>query len=73
MRLIFLLILLFKFFFFWVNYIQKAAATGRIPTNYMRRELGPTNYEILVGRMIGNCFYIKSNLFVIFYSCLKIR
>ncbi|XP_075223280.1 polyribonucleotide nucleotidyltransferase 1 [Lycorma delicatula] len=35
-----------------VDYRQKAAAAGRIPTNFLRRELGPTEYEILVGRMI---------------------
>ena len=31
---------------------QKAAAAGRIPTNYLRRELGASEREILVGRMI---------------------
>jgi len=35
-----------------VDYRQKAAAAGRIPTNYLRRELGPSEREILVGRMI---------------------
>jgi len=35
-----------------VDYRQKAAAAGRIPTNFVRRELGPTESEILTGRMI---------------------
>lgn len=35
-----------------VDYRQKAAAAGRIPTNYLRRELGPNDNEILVSRMI---------------------
>lgn len=35
-----------------VDYRQKAAAAGRIPTNFVRRELGPTEREILVSRMI---------------------
>ena len=38
---------------FQVDYRQKAAAAGRIPTNYLRRELGPTDAEILTSRMIG--------------------
>lgn len=35
-----------------VDYRQKAAAAGRIPLNYLRRELGPTEKEILTSRMI---------------------
>ncbi|CAF3657770.1 unnamed protein product [Rotaria sp. Silwood1] len=35
-----------------VDYREKAAAAGRIPTNYLRRELGLTDHEILTGRMI---------------------
>ena len=35
-----------------VDYRQKAAAAGRIPTNHLRRELGPTDHEILTGRVI---------------------
>ena len=35
-----------------VDYRQKAAAAGRIPTNHLRRELGPTDNEILIGRVI---------------------
>ena len=31
---------------------QKAAAAGRIPTNFLRRELGASDREILVGRMV---------------------
>ncbi|CAH1637903.1 unnamed protein product [Spodoptera littoralis] len=34
-----------------VDYRQKAAA-GRIPTNFLRRELGPTEREILTSRLI---------------------
>uniref|UniRef100_A0A803SXA5 polyribonucleotide nucleotidyltransferase n=1 Tax=Anolis carolinensis TaxID=28377 RepID=A0A803SXA5_ANOCA len=33
-----------------VDYRQKAAAAGRIPTNYLRRELGSTDKEILTSR-----------------------
>uniref|UniRef100_A0A493T6R7 Polyribonucleotide nucleotidyltransferase 1, mitochondrial n=1 Tax=Anas platyrhynchos platyrhynchos TaxID=8840 RepID=A0A493T6R7_ANAPP len=35
-----------------VDYRQKAAAAGRIPTNYLRRELGTTDKEILTSRVI---------------------
>lgn len=35
-----------------VDYRQKAAAAGRIPTNYFRRELGPSEKEILTSRLI---------------------
>ncbi|XP_064411742.1 polyribonucleotide nucleotidyltransferase 1, mitochondrial isoform X2 [Latimeria chalumnae] len=35
-----------------VDYRQKAAAAGRIPTNYLRRELGVTDNEILTSRII---------------------
>ncbi|XP_064622830.1 polyribonucleotide nucleotidyltransferase 1, mitochondrial-like isoform X2 [Lineus longissimus] len=35
-----------------VDFRQKAAAAGRIPTNYLRRELGASEREILSGRMI---------------------
>ncbi|XP_036402616.1 polyribonucleotide nucleotidyltransferase 1, mitochondrial isoform X1 [Megalops cyprinoides] len=35
-----------------VDYRQKAAAAGRIPTNYLRRELGTTDTEILTSRLI---------------------
>lgn len=35
-----------------VDYRQKAAAAGRIPTNYLRRELGVTDNEILTSRLI---------------------
>ncbi|XP_003743636.2 polyribonucleotide nucleotidyltransferase 1, mitochondrial [Galendromus occidentalis] len=35
-----------------VDYRQKAAAAGRIPTNHLRRELGPTDFEILTSRSI---------------------
>ncbi|XP_066139868.1 polyribonucleotide nucleotidyltransferase 1, mitochondrial [Euwallacea fornicatus] len=35
-----------------VDYRQKSAAAGRIPTNYVRRELGPTEREILTSRLI---------------------
>lgn len=36
-----------------VDYRQKASAAGRIPTNHLRRELGPTEKEILTSRVIG--------------------
>ncbi|XP_069090465.1 polyribonucleotide nucleotidyltransferase 1, mitochondrial [Pleurodeles waltl] len=35
-----------------VDYRQKGAAAGRIPTNHLRRELGSTDNEILTGRII---------------------
>ncbi|OXB63047.1 hypothetical protein ASZ78_014814 [Callipepla squamata] len=35
-----------------VDYRQKAAAAGRIPTNYLRREIGTTDREILTSRVI---------------------
>ncbi|XP_066979423.1 polyribonucleotide nucleotidyltransferase 1, mitochondrial [Macrobrachium rosenbergii] len=35
-----------------VDYRQKYAAAGRIPSNYLRRELAPTDKEILTGRII---------------------
>ncbi|XP_071801862.1 polyribonucleotide nucleotidyltransferase 1, mitochondrial-like [Asterias amurensis] len=35
-----------------VDYRQKAAAAGRIPTNHLRREMGNSNLEILTSRMI---------------------
>ncbi|XP_076234123.1 polyribonucleotide nucleotidyltransferase 1 [Calliopsis andreniformis] len=35
-----------------VNYRQKAAAIGRIPTNFFRREFGFTEQEVLTSRVI---------------------
>ncbi|XP_055594857.1 polyribonucleotide nucleotidyltransferase 1, mitochondrial [Uranotaenia lowii] len=35
-----------------VDYRQKAAAAGRIPTNFLRRELGPSEKEILSARLV---------------------
>ncbi|CAH0551408.1 unnamed protein product [Brassicogethes aeneus] len=35
-----------------VDYRQKSAAAGRIPTNFLRRELGPSEREILTSRLI---------------------
>uniref|UniRef100_A0A0A9VR83 polyribonucleotide nucleotidyltransferase n=1 Tax=Lygus hesperus TaxID=30085 RepID=A0A0A9VR83_LYGHE len=35
-----------------VDYRQKAAAAGRIPTNYHRRDLAPSEHEILTSRLI---------------------
>lgn len=35
-----------------VDYRQKAAAAGRIPTNHLRREIGQSDTEILTSRMI---------------------
>ncbi|XP_074256027.1 polyribonucleotide nucleotidyltransferase 1, mitochondrial isoform X2 [Saimiri boliviensis] len=35
-----------------VDYRQKAAAAGRIPTNYLRREIGTSDKEILTSRVI---------------------
>ncbi|OXU19193.1 hypothetical protein TSAR_001961 [Trichomalopsis sarcophagae] len=35
-----------------VDYRQKAAAAGRIPTNFFRRELGHSEHEILTSRLI---------------------
>lgn len=36
-----------------VDYRLKAAAAGRIPMNFFRRERGPTDNEILTSRVIG--------------------
>ncbi|XP_026480125.1 polyribonucleotide nucleotidyltransferase 1, mitochondrial-like [Ctenocephalides felis] len=38
-----------------VDYKQKSAAAGRIPTNFLRRELGPTETDILTSRLIDRC------------------
>lgn len=35
-----------------VDYRQKSAAAGRIPMNFLRRELGPSEKEILTSRVI---------------------
>ena len=35
-----------------VEYRLKSAAAGRIPTNFLRRELGPSEREILTARVI---------------------
>lgn len=35
-----------------VDYRQKAAAAGRIPTNFLRKDLGASEKEILTSRMI---------------------
>ena len=35
-----------------VDYRQKSAAAGRIPTNFLRREMGPSEKEILTSRVI---------------------
>ena len=49
-----------------VNYRQKAAAAGRIPTNFFRRELGYTEHEILTSRIIDRSV---RPLFEAGYSC----
>ena len=44
--------------FFWqVDYRLKAAAAGRIPMNFYRRERGITDNEILTSRVIGICHF----------------
>ena len=49
----FLLFFCFVWLFcFTVDYLHKASASGRIPSNFLRRDLGASNYEILVARMI---------------------
>ncbi|KAG8197081.1 hypothetical protein JTE90_004347 [Oedothorax gibbosus] len=60
-----------------VDYRQKSAAAGRIPTNHLRRELGPTEKEILTSRIIdrsvrplfpkgfGNETQLSCNLFAV--------
>lgn len=35
-----------------IDFRQKAAALGRIPTNFLRREMGPTDAETLTSRVI---------------------
>ncbi len=38
-----------------VDYRERAAAAGRIPQNFLRRELAATANETLVSRAIGGC------------------
>ncbi|MBN3277117.1 PNPT1 nucleotidyltransferase, partial [Polyodon spathula] len=45
-----------------VDYRQKAAAAGRIPTNYLRRELGTTDNEILTSRLIASAALAVSDI-----------
>uniref|UniRef100_A0A3B3ZIX7 Exoribonuclease phosphorolytic domain-containing protein n=1 Tax=Periophthalmus magnuspinnatus TaxID=409849 RepID=A0A3B3ZIX7_9GOBI len=52
-----------------VDYRQKAAAAGRIPTNYLRRELGTTDHEILTSRLIGRSLNIFVNFFFQIILC----
>lgn len=66
---------MFVFCDWQVDYRQKAAAAGRIPTNYLRRELGTTDQEILTSRLIGECMcpfvYLVSLLYVMTLSALS--
>lgn len=48
-------------FYRQVDYRQKAAAAGRIPTNYLRREMGTTDNEILTSRLIGDFVLLLFN------------
>lgn len=48
-----------------VDYRQKAAAAGRIPTNYLRREIGTTDHEILTSRLIGKLIKMYSKICLI--------
>lgn len=47
-----------------VDYRQKYAAAGRIPSNYLRRELAPTDKEILTSRIIGKFFLDQVVIFM---------
>lgn len=60
-------------FFLKVDYRQKAAAAGRIPTNYLRRELGTTDNEILTSRLIGEQFrmFVFIHLTVVLLVCFN--
>lgn len=49
-----------------VDYRQKAAAAGRIPTNYLRRETGSSDKEILTSRVIGKMF---KGINTLLYAC----
>lgn len=49
-----------------VDYRQKAAAAGRIPTNFFRREIGSSEQEILSSRLIDRSV---RPLFAEGYSC----
>lgn len=49
-----------------VDYRQKSASVGKIPTNFLRRELGPTEQEILTSRLIDRSM---RPLFLENYSC----
>jgi polyribonucleotide nucleotidyltransferase len=44
-----------------VDYREKAAAMGFIPSNYKRKDLGPSEKEILTGRLIG-IFSLMNNI-----------
>jgi polyribonucleotide nucleotidyltransferase len=52
----------FDFEILQVDFRQKAAAAGRIPMNYLRREMGSTETEILTSRMIGRLFLYGTHL-----------
>jgi len=58
---------------FQIDYRQKAAAAGRIPTNYLRRELGPTDTEILTSRMIGQILMHGYSLIYIDYAVIVLN
>uniref|UniRef100_A0A3Q2GGH5 Polyribonucleotide nucleotidyltransferase 1 n=1 Tax=Cyprinodon variegatus TaxID=28743 RepID=A0A3Q2GGH5_CYPVA len=53
-----------------VDYRQKAAAAGRIPTNYLRRELGTTDNEILTSRLIGELYLKLYYVLILMYMSL---
>lgn len=60
------------FFIIQVDYRQKAAAAGRIPTNYLRREIGSSDKEILTSRVIGKIKKIIEALTLSCYACFSI-
>ena len=41
------------FVFLKVDYREKAAAVGRIPGTFFRREMRPGDREVVIGRAIG--------------------
>ena len=39
--------------YYQVDYRERASAAGRIPHNFLRRELRSSDREILISRLIG--------------------
>ena len=64
------LTVVFCFSILLVDYLHKASAYGKIPTNFLRRDLGSSNYEVLVSRMIDRSI---RPLFETYLSDIQVR